>query len=658
MSKRSWAEARLEDEDAVYAQVDRASTTRSDITSLHQQVATISRRVKACAACRKQKIKCIMYDSGPPCRRCEEKNLGCVLNKSLQTLINERLPTSDTLVQDLDAIHASLQTVLKTLNLPPLASLQSSRHTVAHSPPPSIDLRHYDEVGPSCDNSPKLTPEDDEDLPKVPIHSVYRLTKLSALRSPEAGEQAGAVDPSDPSRNSIDDFISRGAIPLQDAERLYHLYTDRLDHFLYGIGGQSETLVELRRRSRILTAAILTVAAMHDPQSNAIYSVCCKEFRQLMSESIFDRRIGRDYLRAMCVAAYWLSDISWVVSGYAVRRAAELDLSSQYKRLLSEHRRESADYVRLWYVLYICDQHLSTLYGRPPVLREDSVVLGWEAFLQTPIKTTDDVRLASQVSLLNIIHSIREMMGPDDGKELPRAYLAQIAAFARQLDLWVSHWTTTIQELHGQIGGFPRKGAQLHYYFAKLHLYSHVFRGLGRSPIPPHFIDGATGAVSAATSIIDFITTDAELQAALVGMPSYLHSMTAFACMFLARMTTIHGDSLVERSTVLNLTSRLVTIYRSTPVGKWHLVRLMAAGLGKIVETLEQPSNADMLSSLGQATVVPTAQPSGLSPDFTNPGVLGNGIFGLDPNSMLDYDVNLDMSQLLFSGNENFDTSL
>ncbi|KAL1839997.1 hypothetical protein VTK73DRAFT_3873 [Phialemonium thermophilum] len=57
-----------------------------------QRVPTISRRVRACAACRKQKIKCIMDDRGPPCRRCEEKGLGCVLNKSLQALLNERLP--------------------------------------------------------------------------------------------------------------------------------------------------------------------------------------------------------------------------------------------------------------------------------------------------------------------------------------------------------------------------------------------------------------------------------------------------------------------------------------------------------------------------------------------------------------------------------------
>ena len=38
----------------------------------------------------KKQIKCIMENSGPPCRRCADKSMVCTLNKSLQTLISER----------------------------------------------------------------------------------------------------------------------------------------------------------------------------------------------------------------------------------------------------------------------------------------------------------------------------------------------------------------------------------------------------------------------------------------------------------------------------------------------------------------------------------------------------------------------------------------
>ena len=104
---------------------------------------------------------------------------------------------TDALIQDLETVHNSVQTILRSLNLPPIAQLQSARQTITTpiSDEPG-DLQQLEDVGPSCDNSPRIGPEDDDDLPKVPIHSVYHLTKLSALRSPEANEARTEPDTS------------------------------------------------------------------------------------------------------------------------------------------------------------------------------------------------------------------------------------------------------------------------------------------------------------------------------------------------------------------------------------------------------------------------------------------------------------------------------
>lgn len=96
------------------------------------------------------------------------------------------------------------------------------------------------------------------------------------------------------------------------------------------------------------------------------------------------------------------------------------------------------------YTLYICDQHLSTLFARQSVIREDAAIQGWETFIQLPIATDEDKRLASQVALLNIMHSIRDLFGPDTGDQVPQVYLMQIASFARQLDQWVGQWSTQL----------------------------------------------------------------------------------------------------------------------------------------------------------------------------------------------------------------------
>ena len=356
---------------------------------------------------------------------------------------------SESVVQDLEQMHSALRQVMNKLSLPELPPLQSINSRETEGTPPKDDNHpntsnhlnvSQDEFrGPSCDNSPKATPED-EGLPYVPIHSLYTLTKLSALRSPDNPEaQRG---------NAINDFIARGALSLADAESLFALYRDRLDRYMYGIGCRYMTLEELRRKSPILSAATLTVAALHDPKADNIYGICSGEFRRLMEKSMFERRIDRDYLRAMCIASYWLSDLSWMLSGYAIRRAAECNLHNSYNQAIKEQSQEAADCARLWYILYICDQHLATLYGRPSIVQEDSSIQGWEQFLKSPVANEEDKRLTGQVVLVSILRNIRELFGTDKGEPVPRVYLNHILQFRRQLDQWYTRW---MKDLPGEL---------------------------------------------------------------------------------------------------------------------------------------------------------------------------------------------------------------
>ncbi|KAK8048997.1 hypothetical protein PG994_010727 [Apiospora phragmitis] len=223
--------------------------------------------------------------------------------------------------------------------------------------------------------------------------------------------------PHEPAVLVIDDFIPKGQLSLEDAERLFKLYMNHLDHFMYGIGGRHKTLDGLRRSSRILAAS---------PYSNAR---------------------STDYLRALSIGAYWLSDISWILSGHAIRRASEFNISGLYRRVISEGNPDALDYIRIWYILYISDRHLSTLFGRSPVIRDDLTVQGWEEFNECSATNEEDNRLASQVSLLNILHSIRDLFGPDNGEPISKVYVMQIAGFSRQLDQWLARWSSAI--IHG-----------------------------------------------------------------------------------------------------------------------------------------------------------------------------------------------------------------
>ncbi|KAF4968287.1 hypothetical protein FZEAL_10408 [Fusarium zealandicum] len=658
MAKRSWSDSNgLADANATSAVPPptpartngngaRSAQGRQSVSTIAPNdlpIPQISRKIKACAACRKHKIKCLMDESGPPCRRCSERNLGCVLSKSLQTIIDEKSQFSDAVVQDLEQMHAALKQVMAKLSLPELPALQSANSREAEGTPPKeenpanatrrLSASQDEHHGPSCDNSPKATPED-EGLPYVPIHSLYTLTKLSALRSPE--------NPKSQKCRAIDDFIARGALPLSDAESLFALYRDRLDRYMYGIGCRYMTLDELRRKSPILSAATLTVAALHDPNADGFYGVCSGELRRLMEKSMFERRIDRDYLRAMCIASYWLSDLSWMLSGYAIRRAAECNLHNSYNQAIKEQSQEAADCARLWYILYICDQHLATLYGRPSIVQEDSSIQGWEKFLESPVSTEEDKRLTGQVALVSILRNIRELFGTDKGEPTPRVYLNHISQFRRQLDQWYDRWFKDLPEQWPQIGSFPRKGTILHYNFAQIHLYSHIFRGLSADdPIPHYFLDCATKAVSAATAIIDLIITDPDVAVGIVGMPSYMLSMTAFACMFLIKVALKYGGDLIERQKVHDLTTSLVSQFRSLPTGKWHLANLMAGGLERMTGTLNSVAP-------GQVGQVPTGIVVGNgiheNMDVSNQMPPGDHPFDIGGDMFFDYDMSFGLS--------------
>lgn len=335
-----------------------------------------------------------------------------------------------------------MQEVLGRLSLPPLPPLQTTGSDI-YVPSPHDDVVDREEQGPSCDNSPRVSPKDDA-LPHVPIESLYQITRLRSLRSDDPADEAHVV-PTPASNHPVDDFISRGLVSVEDAERLVNLYLNRIDHFIYMIGGTKyRDLHTLRRGSPILTACICTVAALHDPMSNHLYGVCNREFRRLMAASMFDRRIDRDHMRAMCIGSYWLHDISWTLSGYAIRRATEINLSTNFNRVVKEDSEEAMDCMRIWYLLYICDHHLSILYGRPSLIREDAAISGWEELMKSLVFTESDKRLVSQMALLIIMSNVRELFGRDTGEPVPRAFMPQLMTFSRQIDQWMGYWSTEL----------------------------------------------------------------------------------------------------------------------------------------------------------------------------------------------------------------------
>lgn len=124
--------------------------------------------------------------------------------------------------------------------------------------------------------------------------------------------------------------------------------------------------------------------------------------------------------------------------------------------------------------------------------------------------------------------------------------------------------------------------------------------------------------------------------------------------MFLAKLTMIHGDELIERATVRDLTSRLIQLYRSTSVGKWHLVHLMADGLEKICETLRWAQTPAVSQRNHDITAFNPHMSSDI-PATGDPMFSGDPTLSMDTNFLLDYNMSLGASQLLYLSNGTLD---
>lgn len=104
------------------------------------------------------------------------------------------------------------------------------------------------------------------------------------------------------------DLISRGLISQDAAERYFAFYQQHLDPYIHHILGDADTLIEVRSRSPLLTAAVCTVASYCIGSKD--YQTCFYTFTQEVSGKMFSTSHSFDDVRALCIGALWLYDVS------------------------------------------------------------------------------------------------------------------------------------------------------------------------------------------------------------------------------------------------------------------------------------------------------------------------------------------------------------
>lgn len=214
-------------------------------------------------------------------------------------------------------LRSAVTKILGVLELPPLEAF-SPRSTSSNAITPEAVadqlLRSASTAGPRShraagmamtrENSPEPEPgNSDEAHVPPPMGSLYEVTKLRNIRNNPGGSRGAAT--------LEDDLISKGKLSVNKAEALFSMFCRNLNHYTWGgIALRHEGLTAVRQSSTLLLVALLTVTSLHIPGDERIFDICYAEFTTLVCDSMFERYHTLDDIRALAIAAFWLSDVS------------------------------------------------------------------------------------------------------------------------------------------------------------------------------------------------------------------------------------------------------------------------------------------------------------------------------------------------------------
>ncbi|KIV78179.1 hypothetical protein PV11_09922 [Exophiala sideris] len=588
------------------------------------------RQSKACSSCRKLKVKCDPADDrNGVCSRCRRLNLHCLREKRLWA------STDDTTLQlqlTITKLERALEDVLEKLDMPAL-DLYVSPDIVEPIHPPR----------PTRQNSEE--PQNERyNVSSEPMNSLIEATNLkglrSELRSAKQRRKGGM-------RRMDSDLISEKIITLEEGESLLTLFKEKQGHHLFSANIPDEsTLESIRTSSTVLFTAVILVAALHVPGKETLHEKCYNRFLGLVASVIFDRFHTLDDIRGLCIAAFWQPYLSWKLSGLSIRMAAELNLHHAFYEAFNEAnptaeaRKENLERARLWYLLYVLDHQSSITYGRPSVMSELRPIKDYEMLLDSEFCTSADRSLIAQVTGLVVLSRAFDHFGLEPKRAMAGDDISVLnhMRFIADIQSWKDKWVK-LREAEKQQTGYSLRGIDLHYYFSNLVLNSLVLRGRSLdsiSDLPASLRPSALKAVEAAHSILQHFLTSSKYREQVVGMPLYLHSMIAFAVVFLLKMSprwhTI-GITINSQERTLPLVEDVIGLLRGCEAGANHIIYSMANGFERMLRQIRRNGPTAQI-----ATGTGSGIDAGQSQWLNNQPVGQNGLDAASNTINLEYD--------------------
>ena len=105
---------------------------------------------------------------------------------------------------------------------------------------------------------------------------------------------------------------THGLASPETLERYFIFYRDHLDPYIHHLLAEGDTLSNVQERSPLLLAAICTVVAFCTGRND--YQILFDTYMEGVSSKMFSSSSTFDDVRALCIGALWLDNVSTVLS--------------------------------------------------------------------------------------------------------------------------------------------------------------------------------------------------------------------------------------------------------------------------------------------------------------------------------------------------------
>ncbi|KAF7373016.1 hypothetical protein MSAN_00509000 [Mycena sanguinolenta] len=427
---------------------------------------------RACAHCKKAKIKCV-FEPGEPankiCRRCRAGGYVCTVTQRKSRSPDNRIPwighllpdTSSLQLRQKDRIIQSLLIQLQNRHMfipPSMGSSPAgaSNQTIPPYLQTSVHGKGHLLFSESSDKSEEnFEREEHNDASVLPGASapLGLLAKMSLSDSRRGRRGTCEQEPDNQDGNdigmantgyfepgpatdltmrarlledSVPDLVVHGIIVPEDVDKLFEIFHANLNPFISLLDPVLHTPISTFTRCPVLFTVVCAVSSRYYTAKSEIYPIAMHFAKHSASNALNEGWKTIELCQVYILLSIysvpgqkWEEDCSWLYSGVAIRLATDLNLHqtaiSAAPQENERQERELLNRTRAWMNCVNLDHSIAYQSGKPPTMKPDYVVKhrSEEWYSLSPYNSAYDLHLCATTGLLLVVAEFHDQIFPN-----------------------------------------------------------------------------------------------------------------------------------------------------------------------------------------------------------------------------------------------------